>query len=145
MQKLPLADLQLDFSWSQAKLTLVEDLHKALVTASRRPSIVSSWQKAGLTRCLSGEMFVEASRRQSIRDSVEGSALPNEMDDVMDDEEEIVLCRGGDQGAGDADEGDQGCQPGSPWFGSVTCHCCGAFCIQPILFVVRRYGNVVVR
>jgi len=68
-----------------------------------------------------------------------------ETDDVMDDEEEIVLCRGSDQGAGDADEGGQGCRQGSPWLGSVTCHCCGAFRIQPILFVVRRYGNVVVR
>ena len=50
-------------------------------------------------------MYVEASRRQSIRDNKEGSALPNEADTTMDDEEELVLCR-------DAESVDRGYQQG---------------------------------
>jgi hypothetical protein len=104
-RKLPLSELQLDFSWTGAKKTMLDDVHKALVTVGKPELIISSWQKAGLTRCTSGEMYVEASRRQSIRDNKEGSALPNEADTTMDDEEELVLCR-------DAESVDRGYQQG---------------------------------
>jgi hypothetical protein len=55
----------------------------------------------------------------------------------------VVFFHG--KGVADREVWGQGCRQGSPWLGSVTCHCCGAFRIQPILFVVRRYGNAVVR
>jgi hypothetical protein len=113
--KLPLSELRLDLTWTTARRTLLEDVKKALITTSKRETIASSWQKAGLTHCMSGELYVEASRKQSLRDNVNGTALPNEVDTIMDDEEEFVLCHGSNQDIENAEAVDRGC-----WQG-ITC------------------------
>ena len=89
-----MGELKLDITWTTSKKTLIQDLKKALVDVATPATIRSSWQKATLTSCTSEALFLEANKilgpmNQHI---IGGSALPKKVEDIMDDEEELVLC-----------------------------------------------------
>jgi hypothetical protein len=99
-EKRPMSELKLDLTWTRAKVTLMDDLKKALVEVATPANICSSWQKASLTRCTSEALFVEANKILSNMNQhiIGGTMLPKKVDDIMDDEEQWVLCKEDDQG-----------------------------------------------
>jgi hypothetical protein len=107
-EKKPMSELKLDLTWSRMKKTVVQDVKGALLVVAQPDTICSSWRKATLTRCSSEELFVFANKHlvQHTKECERGTPLPTKVDDIMDEEEEFVLCPNA------VAEGDQGWRQG---------------------------------